>query len=323
MGPSNTIAHATSKTVAQKPGKDYPCLYIHSHSGLGKTHLLQAIANKIGQKEPSKTIGLATAREFSEEMVKAFQHKKIADFRRLYSKSMDILMIDDIHELKGKTTTQNELSHIFDELRKKGKQLVFTSNKPPQDISGLSESIISRLQGGLIVDIKKPDLETRMDILKNKMNDQDVLIPNDVIGHIACHIKTNIRELEGILIKLSAYAKLMGVEIDMDMIQKLIFMDQKMKSSMTMEELVKVVANHFKISTAILKSKDRVQNIAKARHIAMYLSKHILHISQRDIGEYFNRKHTSVRHAINKVISSMKSDPEYNKDVRAIENEMF
>ena len=325
VGPSNQMAYATTQAVAQRPGKAYPCLYMHANSGLGKTHLLHAIANKINKLNPSKTIALLSARDFSDEMVKALWNKKIATFRRKYSQSIDILMIDDIHELKGKEATQNEFFHIFNELHSKDKQLVFTSDRPPQEISGVPERITSRLQWGLVVDIQKPDIETRIAILKSKANELDVFVPDNAIQYIASNIKTNIRELEGVLIKLSAYADVMKMEIDMEMArEQLNFLNtQQDKENLKLENIIKAVSKHFKLPVASIKSRLRAKRISYARRIAIYLFREWAGASQREIGEYFsNRKHTTIRYAIGHITEEIKNNPETLKDISSIENSL-
>ncbi|MCY4524846.1 MAG: chromosomal replication initiator protein DnaA [Halobacteriovoraceae bacterium] len=325
VGPSNQMAKATAHAVAKSPGKSYPCLYLHANCGLGKTHLLHAIANKISDLYPSKTIGLLSTRDFSEEMVKAFQNNKIIDFRRKYSENIDVLMIDDIHELKGKRATQDEFFHIFNELNNKGNQLVFTSDRPPQEISGVPERIISRLQSSLVVDIQRPDIETRIAILKCKANESDIFIPDNVIQLIASHIKTNIRELEGALIKLSAYSDVMKIEIELEMAKEQLrhLNEVNLKEDLKLDNIMKAVARHFNLPISNIKSRDRAKKVSHARHIAMYLFRQLAGISQREIGEYFgNRKHTTIRYAISNIVKEVKENPQTFKDICAIEKSL-
>ena len=323
VGPSNTFAHATTQSVAEEPGKKYSSLYMHSDSGLGKTHLLHAVANKISELHPTKVICLTTARDFMNEMIYSFQNRVITEFRRKYSEKIDILIIDDIHELKGKEGTQDEFFHVFNELHNKKKQLIFTSDRTPKDITGIAERIKTRLQWGLVVDISKPNLETRIAILKHKANELDLFIPEDAINLIATCIKTNIRELEGTLIRLSCQANVMKLEIDMEMIREHLSISKDTangKDSIELEDIAKAVSHRFGISPSALKSKARGKKVTQARHIAMYLSRKMTSSTQREIGQFFgNRDHTSVIHAISKVLQLLKNNPPLLQDIVAIE----
>jgi len=326
IGPSNNMACATAKAVAQSPGKrgKYPSLYIYSSSGLGKTHLLHAVANGIRESNPELVICLITARDFMNEMVDHIQNNKLKDFRKKYSEKIDILMIDDIHELKNKQATQNEFFHIFNELHNKGKQLIFTSDKAPNEIDGIEERIKTRLQWGLVIDIQKPDLETRIAILKNKANELDLYLPEDLLNLIACNIKSSIRHLEGSLIKLSAFADVMKVEIDAQIIRDLLmFQDESDGREMTLETVARAVSKHFKMPLADLKSKARNKEITRARHMAMYLSHKIVKGTLLEIGRFYGgRDHTSVIHAVNKVKEILKTDPTSSRDLIEIETNL-
>jgi chromosomal replication initiator protein len=326
IGPSNNMACATAKAVSQTPGKKgkYPSLYIHSSSGLGKTHLLHAVANEIREFYPHLIICLITARDFMTEMINSIQNNQINDFRNKFSEKIDVLMIDDIHELKDKQGTQNEFFHIFNELHNKGKQLIFTSDKSPKEIVGIEERIKTRLQWGLVIDIQKPDLETRIAILKRKAHDLDLYCPDDVINLIACSIKTSIRELEGSLVKLSAYADVMKIEIDVDIVkEQLNLTEGEDFKVITIEAVAKATSQYFKIPLVDLKSKSRNKNIARARHIAIYLSRKIIKATQQDIGRFFGgRDHTSIIHACNKIQEQVKVDAALSRDLIYIENNL-
>ena len=325
-GPSNNMAFAASVAISQNPGKSgkYPSLYIHSNSGLGKTHLLHAVANGLRESNPELAVFLITARDFLKEMITAIQNKELPEFQKKYSEKIDVLMIDDIHELKNKKGTQDEFFHIFNELYNKGRQLIFTSDKSPKEIDGIEERIKTRLQWGLVVDIQRPDLETRIAILKRKAYELDLYLPDDVLNLIASSIKSNIRELEGSLIKLSAFTDLMKVEIDSEMVRELLNLNNtEEKKAITLEIIAKLTSQYFKIPLADLKSKARSKEITYARHIAMYLSRKVVRSTQQEIGRFYGgRDHTSVIHGVKRISDQIKTDINMSKDVIEIENLM-
>jgi chromosomal replication initiator protein len=326
IGHSNQLAVASAIAVARNPGKSgkYPSLYIHSNSGLGKTHLLNAVANGINEQFPHLRICLITARNFLKEMVEYIKDNNIEQFQRKYSEKVDVLMIDDIHELKNKKGTQDEFFHIFNELYNKGKQLIFTSDKAPSEIDGIPERIKTRLQWGLVIDIQKPDIETRIAILKKKALGLDLYLSDDILTSIATSIRSNIRELEGSLIKLSAFSDVMKMDIDMEMVKDILKLSNYEEAkTITLEEIAKITSSHYRIPVTDLKSKARSKEITKARHIAMYLSRKIIHCTQQEIGKFFGgRDHTSVIHALNKITAQLKIDVGLSRDIIQIENNL-
>lgn len=326
VGPTNNMAQAAARAVAEKPGKagKYPSLYIHSNSGLGKTHLLHAVANEINDRYPELNICLITARDFMDEMIELMKKNKINEFVKKYTEKIDVLMIDDIHELKNKEGTQDQFFHVFNEMHNKGKQLIFTSDKRPKEIDGISERIKTRLQWGLVVDIQPPDLETRIAILRRKMESLDLYVTEDVLTLIASKIKTNIRELEGSLVKLKAVSELMNVEIEVDLVKdQLMFASDEDEKEITIDQISKAVASYFKIPLVDLKSKSRNKDITNARHIAMYLARMVANSKQQEIGEYFGgRDHTSVIHAVEKIKERIKTETALSKDISAIESNL-
>jgi len=326
VGPTNNMAQAAAKAVAQNPGKNgkYPSLYLHSNSGLGKTHLLHSVANEIHERYPQLNICLITARDFMEEMIELMKKNKINEFVKKYTEKIDVLMIDDIHELKNKEGTQDQFFHVFNEMHQKGKQLIFTSDKRPKEIDGISERIKTRLQWGLVVDIQPPDLETRIAILRRKMESLDLYVNENVLTLIATRIKSNIRELEGSLVKLKAVSELMNVEIEVDLVKdQLMLHSEEGDREITVEQISKAVAQYFKIPLADLRSKSRSQEITQARHIAMYLSRMVAGAKQQEIGVYFGgRDHSSVIHALEKVKEKIKIDPSLAKTINAIESNL-
>lgn len=326
VGPSNNLAYATAKAVGENPGKSgkYPSLYLFSDSGLGKTHLLHAIANAILEHTPSSRINLLSARDFMREMVSAYQQKNVEEFRRKYTEKTDVLMIDDIHELKDKEGTQNEFFHVFNELHNKGKQLIFTSDKSPKEITGIEERVMTRLQWGLVLDIQRPDLETRIAILKSKANELDLFLHDDVINIMANSIKSSIRELEGGLIKLQAYSEVMNQEIDIELARELLALGTNNEiNAPTIESIAKAAANYYKVSFADLKSKSRAKETAHARHIAMYMARKLIKVTQEEIGKFFGgRDHSSVIHAVTKIEALVKTDTAIGKELLQIENSL-
>ncbi len=324
IGPSNNMAFATAKAVAETPGKrgKYPSLYIYSGSGLGKTHLLHSVGNELKIHHPELVVCLITAREFMNEMVEAIQAKQLNEFHKKYSEKVDVLMIDDIHELKGKTGTQNQFFHIFNELHSKGKQLIFTSDKSPEEIDGIEERIKTRLQWGLVLDIQRPDIETRIAIIKEKAYDLDLFINDDILHLVASSVKSSIRELEGCLIKLKAHSDLFSVEIDTETAKNVLALHNfNGEKKITLETITKATAQFFKIPLPDLVSRSRNKDITRARHIAMYLSRKVIHATQIEIGEYFGgRDHTSVIHAIRTVGQKLKTDSQLSKDLFEIES---
>ncbi len=329
VGPSNNLTFATIQSVAEAPGKKgkYPSLYIYSCSGLGKTHLLHALANEVANKSPAMRISLISAREFMKEMIDAIRKKDIGSFQDRFTKKTDILMVDDIHELKNKEGTQNEFFHIFNELHSKGKQLLFTSDKPPKEIDGIEDRIKSRLQWGLVLDIQRPDFETRMAILRKKAQELDLFLQEDVIDIIASSFKSSIRELEGSLIRLSAYEQVMNAEIDLELTKNLLgisncntplnITDERV---FTIELIAKVIAHHYKLPLADLRSRERGRQISFSRHIGMYLSRKFTDSTQREIGQFYgNRDHTSVLRAITKVEELIDKDSHFSEEVSRVE----
>lgn len=324
VGPSNNLAFATACAVANNPGKSgkYPSVYFYSDSGLGKTHLLHAVANGVIKKYPDMRICLISARDFMIELVDAYKDSTLSEFQMKYTEHVDILMIDDIHQLKNKKGTQEEFFHIFNFLHDKGKQLIFTSDKGPDQITGIEERIITRLQWGLVVDIQKPDFETRTAILKKKAIDLDLFIQDDVLNLIASSVKTSIRELEGSLIRLQAHAELIEAEIDTEMAREILKLqanDEKPVS--TLESVCRAASHYFKIPVADLRSKARSKEVVRARHISWYLSKNIVGATYEEIGQYYsNRDHSSVIHGVNKITQKLKSDSVISKDIVYLEN---
>lgn len=329
VGPSNNLAFTVSLTVAKEPNRKekrgiYPSVFIYGNSGLGKSHLLHAIVNQVKTTFPNLLVYLVSGREFISEYVNALSSKTINDFQEKYYEKIDLLIIDDIHEIGGKDETQNEFFHIFNLMMQRGKQLIFTADKRPSEIKGLSERIQSRLQGCLLVDVQKPDFETRMAILKKRMVEFDIFIPEEILALIATNIQSNIRELESALIGLHAQANILNKNIDEHLVKELLSKSGNFSSpSLTIEQICKTVSLYFKIPLPDLKSKSRNGEISKARHVAMFLIKKHLQLTLVEIADYFGgRDHSSVIHAINKIKNSSECDGQLSRDISSIESNL-
>jgi chromosomal replication initiator protein len=325
IGPSNNIGHAFSMAVAKDPGRVYPALYIYGNSGLGKTHLIHAIANYIQNRNPSTRICMTSANRFMNEMVDSIKSNKSFDFRRKYTENTDVLIIDDIHELKNKTTTQEMFFHIFNELIERGKQLIFTSDKVPKEIDGLEDRIRTRLSSALPVEIQQPDLETRIAILKKKAVERDVYLSDDVVNLIAKCVKSNIRELEGCLIKLGAVTSILKVDIDLEVAKEHLKLNEELENqkNVTIESISKNVANYFKIPIGDLRGKAKTKEVALARQVAMYIISKMLRPTLKENGYYFSgRDHSTVLHAIKTITDKIKTDPHLAQQLLEIEKQL-
>lgn len=304
IGHSNRHAHAYSLAVAGAPGKSYNPLFIYGGVGLGKTHLIQAICHYIikNKKETSLKICYMSSERFTNELIDAIQHHSTANFRQKY-RNMDILVIDDINFIAGKESTQEEFFHTFNTLYDSHKQIIISSDRPPKEISNLQERLVSRFSWGLTTDIQPPDLETRVAILKKKIEREPVNMPDDVIFFIAQLIKTNIRELEGALVRIIAYSlleeKVITMDLTKEVLKDLLREPQKL---ITVDFIQRCVAEDFGITLYDLKTKKRTKTIVLPRQVAMYLSRELTDLSLPEIGNCFGGKdHTTVLHSYNKV----------------------
>ncbi len=325
IGPSNNIAHALSMAVAKDPGTTYPALYIYGNSGLGKTHLIHAIANQVQASRPSIRICMTSANRFMNEMVDSMKTNQHFEFRRKYTEKTDFLIIDDIHELKNRTGTQNEFFNIFNELMERGKQLVFTSDKPPKEIDGIEERIRTRLSSALPVEIQQPDLETRIAILKKKAIEKDIYLSDDVVNLIAKCVKNNIRELEGCLIKLGAVTSILKVDIDLEVAKEHLKLNEELENqkNLTIETITKHVANYYKIPMGDLRGKVKTKEVALPRQVAMYLINKMIKPTLKDNGHYFSgRDHSTVLHAINTIKDRIKLDSHLAQQVLDLEKNL-
>lgn len=303
IGPSNRHAHAYSLAVAESPAKAYNPLFIYGRVGLGKTHLMQAICHHVKEKNPNfSKIWYMPSERFTNELIDAIQHHSTAAFRQKY-RNADLLVIDDVHFIAGKESTQEEFFHTFNALYDNHKQIIMSSDRPPKEIANLQERLVSRFNWGLTTDIQPPDLETRAAILKKKVEREGVGIPNDVIFFIAGLIRTNIRELEGALIRTIAYSLLEEKPITLELAKEVLKdLLKEPKKLITVDFIQRCVAEEFAVSLQDLKTKRRNKTIVLPRQIAMYLSRELTELSLPEIGEFFGGKdHTTVLHSYNKI----------------------
>ncbi|MGG5463366.1 chromosomal replication initiator protein DnaA [Clostridium sp. B9] len=310
IGNSNRFAHAASLAVAESPAKAYNPLFIYGGVGLGKTHLMHAIGHYILQENPKAKVVYVSSEKFTNELINAIKDDKNEEFRNKYRK-VDVLLIDDIQFIAGKERTQEEFFHTFNALHEENKQIILSSDRPPKEIPTLEDRLRSRFEWGLIADIQAPDFETRMAILKKKADVEGLSVPNEVMVYIATKIKSNIRELEGALIRIIAYSSLTNRDVSVDLASEALkdIISNKESAPVTVKTIQESVANYYNLRIDDLKSQRRTRNIAYPRQIAMYLSRKLTDMSLPKIGEEFGgRDHTTVIHAYEKISENLKTD---------------
>jgi len=310
VGNSNRFAHAASLAVAEAPAKAYNPLFIYGGVGLGKTHLMHAIGHYILQSNPNAKVVYVSSEKFTNELINAIRDDRNEEFRNKY-RNVDILLIDDIQFIAGKERTQEEFFHTFNALHDANKQIILSSDRPPKEIPTLEDRLRSRFEWGLIADIQPPDFETRMAILKKKAEVEKLSVANEVMVYIATKIKSNIRELEGALIRIVAYSSLTNRPITVDLASEALkdIISSKQNQSITIDLIQDVVATYFNIRVEELKSQRRTRNIAHPRQIAMYLCRKLTDMSLPKIGEEFGgRDHSTVIHAYEKISDNLTKD---------------
>ncbi len=321
VGPSNQFAHAAAVAVAEAPAKNYNPLFIYGGVGLGKTHLLNAIGFHTLKLIPSANVLYVSAEEFMNEMINSIRYDKMQKFREKY-RNIDSLLIDDIQFIAGKERTQEEFFHTFNTLHDSGKQIVVTSDKFPKDIPNLEGRLRSRFEWGLIADIQPPEIETKVAIVDKKAYENNISLPKNVAYYIASKAESNIRELEGFIIRIGAYASLTGREIDMDLVKEVLkkFFKQGEKPDVTVDEIMKTVAAKFNIRIADLKSHKKNKNLVIPRQIAMYLARKLTSHSFPDIGAKIGGKdHSTVIYANNKIKDLLEKDSKIETAIKEIE----
>jgi len=324
IGNGNRFGHAASLAVAESPAKAYNPLFIYGGVGLGKTHLMHAIGHFVLEKKPHTKVLYVSSEKFTNELINSIRDDKTVDFRNRY-RNIDILLIDDIQFLAGKEATQEEFFHTFNALHEANKQLIISSDRPPKEIPTLEDRLRSRFEWGLITDIQPPDLETRIAILRKKAKIEELEVPNEVMVYIADKIHSNIRELEGALIRVVAYSSLTANEINIELATealKDILPDNK-PILISIDLIQKAVADYFKLPLSDFKAKKRTRSVAFPRQIAMYLSRELTDCSLPKIGDEFGgRDHTTVIHAHEKISGSLKNDPNLEATLNTIINKL-
>ncbi len=327
VGPSNRFAHAAALAVAESPARSYNPLFIYGPVGLGKTHLMQAIGLSLFEKRSDTKLLYISSERFVNELIDSIQNRTTLRFRQKY-RNLDILLIDDIHFIAGKESTQEEFFHTFNTLYDANKQIVVSSDRSPKNIPGLEERLVSRFEWGLVTDVQAPDLETRVAILRKKAEREVLAVPDDVCFFIAEQITANIRELEGALIRVVAYASLTGEKVGVGLVKE-VLKDclPTMEKKITLEYIQKKVADFFGIGLLDMKSKKRTQSVAFPRQVAMYLVRKLTHLSLLEIGDGFGGKdHSTILHACQKIERQQETDEELRrvldgllKDIQAVD----
>jgi chromosomal replication initiator protein len=320
IGESNSFAANAALAISRNPGTGYnPCL-VYGGVGLGKTHLAQAIGNSVFRELPDLKVAYVTAETFANEFILSIQKKAGHQFKNRY-RSVDVLLIDDIHFLEGKEGTQEELFHTFNALYDANKQMVFTSDRPVSEIRSLSDRLRSRFERGLNVDLQPPNYETRIAILKNKIEEKKVKIPDEVVDLVCRNVSTNVRDLEKALTKLIAYAELVNKHITLDIARQQLkdFFSQPSQKNITIEHIQKIVSDYFGLSYKDLRGKRRTKAVAFPRQVAMYISRGLTEYSTTEVGaEFGGRDHTTVMHACQKIEDRLKLDPNLDPIVQQL-----
>lgn len=320
VGRNNEFAHAASFSISENPGKEnYNPLFICGPTGMGKTHLLNAVGNHIRMGFPHLRILYVSAERFLNECISSIRRSEMDRFRIRYRDKCDVLLMDDIQVLGRGEAVQEEFFHTLNDFFEKGQQVIVASDRMPKDIKGLEDRIRTRLEWGLIADIQMPDIETRVAILKYKAERKSIMLPNEVVGHVARISKRSIRELEGNLNKIKMFSELQGVPIDMDLAKRVLSTHDDI-ATITIDDIQKLVADHYKIRLPDMKSKTRTKPLVVARQVAMYLVKKHLDRSLVDIGRSFGGKdHTTVMNALRRIDDQLNKDSEIKRDIEELE----
>jgi chromosomal replication initiator protein len=322
VGPSNSFSHAASLAVAQSPGRAYNPLFLYGGVGLGKTHLMQAIGQYVSLNH-KHSICYTSSEAFTNEYIDALQKKALVQFRKKY-RSTDVLLIDDIQFLGGKERMQEEFFHTFNALFDNHKQIVMTCDRPASEIPGLEHRLVSRFEWGLVTELEPPDIETRIAILRKKQEQLNLHVEDEVINFLAENIRSNIRRLEGALIRVVSYSSLTGRPLTRDVLDYLLrdTLDQEQQEVLTMEEIQKVVADYFDLRMGDMTSNRRPQSIAFPRQVAMYLCRELTQQSLPSIGSAFGRNHATVMHACTVVKERLKADGSFRQSMLVLQQRL-
>ena len=328
VGSSNKFAHAAARAVADNPGHSYNPLFIYGESGLGKTHLLYAIAHTIHNNHPDYKVVYIKGDTFTNELIQAIREGRNSEFREKY-RGADVFLMDDVQFIAGRDSTQEEMFHTFNTLYEDKKQIVFTADRPPKEMLRLEDRLKTRFEWGLLADIQPPDYETRMAIIKNKAIRMGVELPEEVLIYVAENVTSNVRQIEGTVKKILAFRDLLGSNVDASSVTRAVRDMFKEPSDIlpTAEVIIEEVGKFYDIDPNAIRGQGRTKATSWARHIAIYLTRHMTKLSLKDIGKEFdNRDHTTVLHSIERVEKQCKTDPETNeviKDIRSNVNERY
>ncbi|MFZ0481347.1 MAG: chromosomal replication initiator protein DnaA, partial [Terriglobales bacterium] len=323
IGSGNQFAHAACQAVAERPSKAYNPLFLYGGVGMGKTHLMQAIGHEIKRRSPQSAICYVSSEKFTNDMINSLRYDKMIGFRDKF-RTVDVLLVDDIQFLAQKERTQEEFFHTFNALHESMKQIVIASDRPPKELAEFEDRLRSRFEWGLIADIQPPDLETKVAILQKKAEQERITLPTDVGYFIASNIRSNVRELEGALIRLVAHSSLIGAEITLAYTQQVLknFIDSQARK-VTIESIQKAVAEQFGLRLVEIKAKNNSRSIVYPRQIAMYLAKHLTEASLPEIGRQFGGKHhTTVLHSVEKIEELRKTDKDLNRLINKLTEQL-
>jgi chromosomal replication initiator protein len=307
-GPSNQFARAAAQSVADNPGRAYNPLFVYGGSGLGKTHLLHAIAHQVLSRTPNARVRYVPTEHFVNEFINCIRHQRMAHFRQTY-RSVELLLLDDVHVLAGKEGTQEEFFHTFNVLHEAGHQIVLTSDTSPASIQGLEERLRSRFVWGLVADIQPPDLETKCAIIREKAHGEGFDLPDEVVLFIARRVKENVRELEGYLNRVIIYCTLTGIQPTVESTRTALSALLPDERQVTAPEVVRFVAHHYGIKVADLKGRDNRRSVAFPRQVAMYLIRELLNLSYPEIAKLFNKHHSTVMYSVETITEQRRSNP--------------
>lgn len=323
VGNSNKFAHAACTAVAQRPAMDYNPLFIYGPSGVGKTHLICAIVNEVKLKNPNIKVIYITGEDFTNQLIESIAKNDTIRFHNRF-RNCDILLIDDIHFIAGKVSTQEEFFHTFNALHREQKQIILTSDRPPKDIATLEERLRTRFEWGLIADVQPPDLELRIAIFKKKVEQAGISVPDDVLLFLAENLRSNIRQIEGAIKKLSAKSLIMGQTINMELVKSCLneLLGGAEPISTTVDKIFAAVYKKYNISKEDIKGKKRVKNIIWARQIAIYLIRDITELSFPNIGEIVDKDHSTVMYSYNTIAKRITSDPLVNVEIAELTKEI-
>lgn len=324
IGKNNELAHAASIAVAKNPGTQYNPLFIYGGVGLGKTHLMHAVGNKLLSENPRAKVLYLTSEKFTNDYVSAISTRRMEEFKQYY-RNVDMLMIDDVQFIAGKEQTQEEFFHTFNELRDKGKQIIITADRLPKDIPSIEQRLVSRFEWGMVADIQPPDLETRIAILKTKLQKRGTDLQEDILNYIAENIQSNVRELEGALNRLLVFQEMENRQVSLEQAQSMLSsMLNNKKKGITIKKIVSLVAEFYNVTGEDLIKQSRRQEFVRPRQIAMFITRQELGNSFPSIGEFFGgRDHTTVMHAVDKIEGQIKEKDTFKQELDLILDKLY